>query len=179
MDWQRLSRKDGSKRFPRSIILYVRATRYMMPTYSIPLAGRDKNKTCQSAKTRAIIIIIIVFIVRGRGAYTCGRWNCQRNQKNAREVKYTTVLYDGTTGRVDKGRRTAEDKPIHHTHRDVSTHYTYTRCRVSISVDNNNMYINIYLHSPCIPRTVCCGEGNSDGVLQNVQHGFCTLEPAK
>jgi len=60
-----------------------------LPTNYIPLAGRDKNKTCQSAKTRAIII---VFIVRGRGAriLVAGEIakEIKKKKKNARTRPY-------------------------------------------------------------------------------------------
>lgn len=53
--------------------------------YNIPLAGRDKNKTCQSAKTRAII----AFIVRGRGAYL---WPVKLPKKSKKRLRGTLRL---------------------------------------------------------------------------------------
>jgi len=37
-------------------------------------------------------------------------------------ILYHRILYATAAGRVDKGRRTAEDKPIHHTHIETSTY---------------------------------------------------------
>lgn len=83
--------------------MYARATYNTIPLY------RDKNEICQSAKTRTIIPFIVA-LVAGEIAKEIRKKSSHAHTRYAVEYR-----------RVDKGRRTAEDKPIHHiyTHTDV------------------------------------------------------------